>query len=93
MLSKPQRWVPIVFSLLALAINHFAPGYGTNLGIGLLLFFLFLVGIPHGALDGFSHARNLKLPAFIARYLGIMALVVLLWLVSPIAGSCLLPHI
>lgn len=86
MLSKPQRWVPIVFSLLALAINHFAPGYGTNLGIGLLLFFLFLVGIPHGALDGFSHARNLKLPAFIARYLGIMALVVLLWLVSPIAG-------
>ena len=86
MLSKPQRWVPVVFSLVAIGINRFAPGYGTSLGLGVLIFFLFAVGIPHGALDGFSHSRKLKLPAFIARYLGIMALVVLLWLVSPIAG-------
>lgn len=86
MLSKPQRWVPLVFSLVSLALNYLAPGYGTNLGVGLLLLSLFLVGIPHGALDGFSHARKLRLPAFIARYLGIMALVVLLWLMSPLTG-------
>ena len=86
MLSKPQRWVPVVFSLIALGIDRFAPGYGTSLGLGVLIFLLFAVGIPHGALDGYSHSRKLKLPAFIARYLGIMAMVVLLWLVSPIIG-------
>ena len=86
MLSKPQRWVPIVFSSAVLVINYFAPGFGSNLGLGLLIFALFIVGIPHGALDGFSHASNMKLSAFIARYLGIMALVVLLWLISPIVG-------
>jgi lycopene beta-cyclase len=86
MLSKPQRWVPVVFSLIALGINRIAPGYGNSLGLGILIFLLFAVGIPHGALDGYSHSRKLKLPAFIVRYLSIMAMVVLLWLVSPIAG-------
>ena len=86
MSSKPQRWLPIVFSLLALLVDRISPGFGTNLGIGLLILFLFIVGIPHGALDGYSHHRKLKLPAFIARYLGIMALVVLLWFTSPLLG-------
>lgn len=86
MLAKPQRWIPMVFSGLALFINIVAPGFGTNWGIGLLIFLLFMVGIPHGALDGFSHGTKLKLPVFIARYLGIMALVVVLWLASPLVG-------
>ena len=89
MVSKPQRWVPVAFSLLALTINSFVPDYGTNLGIGLLIFFLFLVGIPHGALDGFSHTRKLPLLSFMTRYMGIMAVVVLLWMVSPILGLSL----
>jgi len=89
MVSKPQRWVPVVFSLLALIINKFVPDYGTNLGIGLLIFFLFLVGIPHGALDGYSHTRKLPLLSFMARYIGIMGLVVLLWMFSPILGLAL----
>ena len=89
MVSKPQRWVPVVFSLLALIINKFVPDYGTNLGIGLLIFFLFLVGIPHGALDGYSHTRKLPLLSFMTRYIGIMGLVVLLWMFSPILGLAL----
>ena len=86
MSSKPQRWLPIVFSIMAILIDRVSPGFGTNLGIGLLILSLFIVGIPHGALDGYSHNRKLKLPAFVARYLGIMALVVLLWLASPVFG-------
>lgn len=86
MLAKPQRWLPFVFSGFALLLNAVAPGFGTNWGIGILIFFLFIIGIPHGALDGFSHNTKLKLPAFIARYLGIMALVILLWLISPFLG-------
>lgn len=89
LLAKPQRWLPLVFSGLALLVNLVAPGFGTNWGIGLLIFFLFIIGIPHGALDGFSHSIKLKLPVFVARYLGIMALVILLWLISPILGLIL----
>jgi Brp/Blh family beta-carotene 15,15'-monooxygenase len=47
---------------------------------------LFLIGIPHGALDGYGHANGMRLPKFIFRYSAIMAVVLLLWVVSPIIG-------
>ena len=47
---------------------------------------LFLIGIPHGALDGYGHANGMRLPKFILRYSGIMAIVLLFWAASPIVG-------
>lgn len=84
--AAPQRWMPIATTLVLVGINSILPGQGTTIGMGLLIFMLFVFGIPHGALDGYSLSRKSGLVAFILRYVGIMFLVVLLWAASPVAG-------
>jgi len=84
--TRPARWAPMAFVLVSMTLNIIIPQWSSAISIGILLIMLFLVGIPHGALDGFGHASGMRLPKFILRYSGIMALVLLFWAASPIAG-------
>ena len=84
--SRPARWAPIAFVVVAFCLQAVIPEWASAISLGILLFMLFLVGIPHGALDGYGHANGMRLPKFILRYSGIMALVLLFWAASPIAG-------
>ena len=84
--AKPARWAPVVFTVLALVADAFLPlsvTYGLQ---AVLVFLLFLYGIPHGALDGYSHANQDRLPKFILRYCFIMLMVILFWAASPVIG-------
>ena len=84
--AKPSRWAPILFAVLALVAEALLPSsvsYGLQ---AVLVFLLFLYGIPHGALDGYSHANQERLPKFILRYCFIMLMVVLFWAASPVTG-------
>ena len=84
--TRPARWAPIAMALSLIALESIIPAQAQSIGIGILLFMLFLIGIPHGALDGYGHANGMRLPKFIFRYSAIMAVVLLLWAVSPIIG-------
>jgi len=84
--AKPSRWAPILFAVLALVAEALLPSsvsYGLQ---AVLVFLLFLYGIPHGALDGYSHANKERLPKFILRYCFIMLMVILFWAASPVTG-------
>lgn len=84
--TRPARWAPLAMVLTAMGLQAVLPELARPISIGILILMLFLIGIPHGALDGYGHANGMRLPKFIFRYSGIMALVLLLWLVSPMIG-------
>lgn len=86
---KPQRGLPIVFSLFALGLHAVFPAKGLEWSMDVLVLLLFAVGIPHGALDGYTHQSNSRLVHFIVRYLGMMALVGSIWWISPVLGLTL----
>lgn len=83
--SKPQL---ILFAPLALyGILHFIlPDYAELSIYALIAIGLFLVGIPHGAMDHktglFSNNKKINL-SFIFKYLGVMFMAYLVWLISP----------
>jgi Brp/Blh family beta-carotene 15,15'-monooxygenase len=84
--SAPQRSLPLVVGSCVLLLNYFSPGTGNTAGLSVLLVMLFIVGIPHGALDGYITQRKSKLLPFVLRYLSMMLLVILLWTASPLTG-------
>ena len=81
----------ILFSPLFLffILNAFSSSIAVNTIYVLLLLGLVLVGIPHGAMDhmteAFSKSKKITLP-FLLKYIGLMAVVYLLWLFSPTAA-------
>ena len=83
--SKPQL---ILIAPLALyGILHFIlPDYAELSIYALIAIGLFLVGIPHGAMDHktglFSNNKKINL-SFIFKYLGVMFMAYLVWLISP----------
>lgn len=84
--AKPSRWAPVLFAVFALIADALLPT-GITYGLqAVLVFLLLLYGIPHGALDGYSHANKDRLPKFILRYCFIMLLVILFWAASPVVG-------
>ena len=84
--SAPQRSLPLVVGSCVLLLNYFSPGTGNTAGLSVLLVMLFIVGIPHGALDGYIIQRKSQLLPFVLRYLSMMLLVILLWTASPLTG-------
>jgi len=84
--TRPARWAPMAMVLTAMGLQAALPQYAQPISLGILVFMLFLIGIPHGALDGYGHANGMRLPKFILRYSGIMAIVLLFWAASPIVG-------
>ena len=72
--AKPSRWAPLLFTVFASIAVVLLPTYVTYGLQAILVFLLFLYGIPHGALDGYSHANKDRLPKFILRYCFIMLL-------------------
>jgi len=84
--AKPSRWAPLLFTVFASVAVALLPTYVTYGLQAILVFLLFLYGIPHGALDGYSHANKDRLPKFILRYCFIMLIVILFWAASPVIG-------
>ncbi|MGB2467281.1 MAG: Brp/Blh family beta-carotene 15,15'-dioxygenase, partial [Crocinitomicaceae bacterium] len=67
-------------------LQFILPEYAELSIYALIAFGLFLVGIPHGAMDHktglFSDNKKINL-SFIFKYLGVMSMAYLVWLVSP----------
>jgi hypothetical protein len=72
--------------LTAMTLQAIMPQYAQPISLGILVFMLFLIGIPHGALDGYGHAMVCVCPNLFLKYSGIMAIVLLFWAASPIVG-------
>ena len=84
--ARPARWAPMALVLIAMGLQAGAPQLAQPVSLGILAIMLFLIGIPHGALDAFGHANEVTLPKFILRYIGIMAGMLLVWAASPVVG-------
>lgn len=83
--SKPQ--IILFAPLMLYGILHFIlPEYAELSVYTLIALGLFLVGIPHGAMDHktglFSDNKKINL-SFIFKYLGVMSMAYLVWLISP----------
>ena len=85
---KKSRSIALLFGpvLLFYILNYFSPNIA-NIVLYILLFLgLVAVGIPHGAMDhmteALSNTKRITLP-FVMKYMGLMALVYVLWVVSP----------
>ncbi len=81
--SQIMLFTPLVlFALISLFSNSAA----IYVSYGVLLAGLFLVGIPHGAMDhmteSLSKSKRITF-SFVVKYLGLMGIVYLLWLASP----------
>lgn len=78
----------LLFSPVALygILGFFVPEYAENIMYLSIFIGLFLVGIPHGAMDHkaglFSESKKINL-SFIFKYLGVMLVAYLVWLISP----------
>ena len=78
----------LLFSPVALygILGFFVPEYAENIMYLFIFIGLFLVGIPHGAMDHktglFSESKKINL-SFIFKYLGVMLVAYLVWLISP----------
>lgn len=93
--NPPAISKPIMLTLLSLLL-WFAyalfPAVFVPLQWALLSVGLFIVGIPHGALDYLLETRRVEgrpEPLFIAKYLGIMLLYLLLWWLQPVIAMAL----
>ena len=76
----------LILTLLYFALQLFWPSYSNYVMYGILALGLILIGIPHGAMDHKTGTLNTNKKinfSFVIRYLSIMALVYLFWLVSP----------
>ena len=86
-IEKLKAFLPIlVFSILYFSLQAFFPNVANEVMYGLLALGLFLVGIPHGAIDYKTGAlsREKKINSvFIVKYVSIMVLVYLSWWASP----------
>jgi len=85
---KKSRSLALLFGpvLLYYALNYFSPNISNIVLYILLLLGLIAVGIPHGAMDHMTEAlsktKRITLP-FVIKYLGLMAMVYVLWVLSP----------
>ena len=85
---KKSRSLALLFGpvLLYYALNYFSPNISNIVLYILLLLGLIAVGIPHGAIDHMTEAlsktKRITLP-FVIKYLGLMAMVYVLWVLSP----------
>ena len=85
---KKSRSLALLFGpvLLYYALNYFSPNISNIVLYILLLLGLIAVGIPHGAMDHMTEAlsktKRITLP-FVIKYLGLMAMVYVLWVISP----------
>jgi Brp/Blh family beta-carotene 15,15'-monooxygenase len=82
-----------ILSTIFIGIGLISPSINESLSVWVLLVSVFLIGIPHGAIDHivaselFNNKNNLRSHLiFYSSYLLIMALLGILWLVSPPAG-------
>jgi Brp/Blh family beta-carotene 15,15'-monooxygenase len=79
----------LVLSLLYLFLGKISSLPIENMGFGILIIGLFLVGIPHGALDnlvGRLSNKNQNIWKFSIVYIILMIPVFILWYVLPLAG-------
>ncbi|MFN3529020.1 MAG: beta-carotene 15,15'-dioxygenase, Brp/Blh family [Bacteroidia bacterium] len=79
----------LILLLLSLALNFFNTSFLQKLTPVLLLAGMVFPGLPHGAVDQLLSSKFRNTLGFITTYVGIMALVILLWLISPMTGLCL----
>lgn len=85
---KKSRSLALLFGpvLLYYVLNYFSPNISNIVLYILLLLGLIAVGIPHGAMDHMTEAlsktKRITLP-FVIKYLGLMAIVYVLWVLSP----------
>lgn len=83
-----MRGVPLLATLLALLLQFLWPETMHWIVPALLLGGMVFPGIPHGAVDhhlsALGRLRGRSLLRFVVLYLGIMGLVLLLWMFSPI---------
>jgi Brp/Blh family beta-carotene 15,15'-monooxygenase len=81
---------PVLVTLVFIGIQTLLPGISQPLIAGFILLGMIFPGIPHGALDHcLQHhdaLRGKALARFVGQYLFYMAIVGLLWIVSPEAG-------
>ncbi|MCH8549077.1 MAG: Brp/Blh family beta-carotene 15,15'-dioxygenase [Balneolaceae bacterium] len=94
--SKKLNLTLFLVSTLFIATGLLAPGFNEALALWIVVASVFLIGIPHGAIDHimaseiFGLNRTLKDHLlFYASYLLIMLLVAALWVFIPIAGMAL----
>jgi len=79
----------LVLSLLLLLIYKTSPQIFNWIQIAMFAFGMFLVGIPHGAVDHLLETGNLKgriKPSFVINYLGLAFLNLILWVLFPIGA-------
>jgi lycopene beta-cyclase len=83
-------WVLLLLTCCLWLGNSLAPEYFEPLGWGLLIGGLVFPGIPHGAVDHLLGLKAIdhwkKWLGFVLGYLGIMAVVIVLWLIAPVLG-------
>jgi Brp/Blh family beta-carotene 15,15'-monooxygenase len=85
---KKSRSLALLFGpvLLYYVLNYFSSNISNIVLYILLLLGLIAVGIPHGAMDHMTEAlsktKRITLP-FVIKYLGLMAMVYVLWVLSP----------
>jgi len=78
------RFAPLLLTCVATVLQFYFPQHVIPVVGGVLLIMLFTVGIPHGALDAYLEKRSDRLSVFVLKYLGIMALALLVWWVAPV---------
>jgi len=79
----------LVLSLLLLFIYKTSPQIFNWIQIAMFAIGMFLVGIPHGAVDHLLETGNLKgriKPSFVINYLGLAFLNLILWVLFPIGA-------
>ncbi len=85
--------LPALIALAALGLQFFLPEILQTIGPPLLVLGMVFPGIPHGALDHCTGPAGLlkgrRLAGFVGSYLSIMALVLLVWMLSPALGVAL----
>jgi Brp/Blh family beta-carotene 15,15'-monooxygenase len=81
------------FSVLFIGIGLISPAFNESISIWVLLASVFIVGIPHGAIDHiiaselFNNTRGVRGHLlFYSSYLFVMAILGLIWFLSPAAG-------
>jgi lycopene beta-cyclase len=78
--------LPLLFSLVLWVFSFLDSALFMWGAVGVLGLLFLVIGIPHGALDGFDLRRRMSMGQFIFKYLIMMFFIAILWLVVPIVG-------
>jgi beta-carotene 15,15'-dioxygenase len=92
---KLRLWILPLITALLILIDQFSIGLNESQVTVIASLFIVIAGIPHGTLDveiaskHFGHSTTTGKTAMIAAYVGVAALMLLLWIVLPEAALIL----